>query len=184
MPLTIEPDTTAGPSENGIENEIVSNLNKSISEPVIYNSTDYEASAEHDVNSTFIESNILKKTPKIDNNVMDSNNNTTTTTKLSLNLSSTTEQTLSTTTTTTDELEKVTEKNETIISENPTKEVELVQMCGKKIGKTHPWIVILEHTDPKGQSQKKTVSKGVLIDRRHVLTTVSSVHNSRPFWTV
>lgn len=81
----------------------------------------------------------------------------------------------------TDVSENVTTK---IILEKPTYLVEDVQICGKKIGKTHPWIAILEHTDPKGQSHKKTVSKGVLIDKRHVLTTVSSVHNSRPFWTV
>lgn len=56
--------------------------------------------------------------------------------------------------------------------------------CGIRIGDNHPWIAVLEHTDPTGRSGRKTLSKGVLIDERHVLTTVSSVHNSHPFWTV
>lgn len=56
--------------------------------------------------------------------------------------------------------------------------------CGVRVGENHPWIAVLEHTDPTGRSRKKTLSKGVLIDERHVLTTVSSVHNSHPFWTV
>lgn len=56
--------------------------------------------------------------------------------------------------------------------------------CGVRTGDNHPWIAVLEHTDPTGRSGKKTLSKGVLIDERHVLTTVSSVHNSHAFWTV
>lgn len=54
--------------------------------------------------------------------------------------------------------------------------------CGVRIGENHPWIAVLEHTDPTGRSRKKTLSKGVLIDARHILTTVSSVHSSHPFW--
>uniref|UniRef100_A0A182P2A2 Peptidase S1 domain-containing protein n=1 Tax=Anopheles epiroticus TaxID=199890 RepID=A0A182P2A2_9DIPT len=48
-----------------------------------------------------------------------------------------------------------------------------------------PWIAVLEHGSG-GQSspRKRTLSKGVLIDRQHVLTTVSSVHNSHPSWVV
>lgn len=65
-------------------------------------------------------------------------------------------------------------------NENPNEK----HVCGEKTGENHPWIVVLEHTDPRGRSRKKTVSKGVLIDNRHVLTTVSSIHNSHPFWTV
>lgn len=56
--------------------------------------------------------------------------------------------------------------------------------CGEQIAGNHPWIAVLEHSDPLGRSRKKTVSKGVLIDNQHILTTVSSIHNSYPFWTV
>ncbi|XP_055586384.1 CLIP domain-containing serine protease B4-like [Uranotaenia lowii] len=56
--------------------------------------------------------------------------------------------------------------------------------CGEMNGDDVPWIAILEHTDPKGGNRKKTLSKGVLIDDRHVLTTISSIHNSYPFWIV
>lgn len=56
--------------------------------------------------------------------------------------------------------------------------------CGERSDDNHPWIAVLIHTDPSEKSRKKTLSKGVLIDRRHVLTTVSSLHNSRPFWIV
>ncbi|XP_055616794.1 CLIP domain-containing serine protease B4-like [Toxorhynchites rutilus septentrionalis] len=56
--------------------------------------------------------------------------------------------------------------------------------CGERIGNSVPWIAILEHTNPKGGGRKKTLSKGVLIDDRHVLTTISSIHNSYPFWVV
>ncbi|XP_058811507.1 CLIP domain-containing serine protease B4-like [Topomyia yanbarensis] len=56
--------------------------------------------------------------------------------------------------------------------------------CGELNGDDIPWIAILEHTDPKGDTRKKTLSKGVLIDDRHVLTTISSIHNSYPFWLV
>lgn len=58
--------------------------------------------------------------------------------------------------------------------------------CGELNGDDVPWIAILEHTNPSGGggSGKKTLSKGVLIDDRHVLTTISSIHNSYPFWVV
>ncbi|XP_001651440.2 serine protease easter [Aedes aegypti] len=56
--------------------------------------------------------------------------------------------------------------------------------CGELNGDDVPWIAILEHTNPKGGARKKTLSKGVLIDDRHVLTTISSIHNSYPFWVV
>ncbi|XP_053681770.1 melanization protease 1-like [Sabethes cyaneus] len=57
--------------------------------------------------------------------------------------------------------------------------------CGELNGDDIPWIAILEHTNPKeGDLHKKTLSKGVLIDDRHVLTTISSIHNSYPFWVV
>uniref|UniRef100_A0A182QTR8 Peptidase S1 domain-containing protein n=1 Tax=Anopheles farauti TaxID=69004 RepID=A0A182QTR8_9DIPT len=50
---------------------------------------------------------------------------------------------------------------------------------------TFPWIAVLEHEGPQtGAGRKRTLSKGVLIDRHHVLTTVSSVHNSHPSWVV
>uniref|UniRef100_A0A182W506 Peptidase S1 domain-containing protein n=1 Tax=Anopheles minimus TaxID=112268 RepID=A0A182W506_9DIPT len=48
-----------------------------------------------------------------------------------------------------------------------------------------PWIAVLEHGGPQSNTAlKRTLSKGVLIDRQHVLTTVSSVHNSHPTWVV
>ncbi|XP_035917929.1 phenoloxidase-activating enzyme-like [Anopheles stephensi] len=48
-----------------------------------------------------------------------------------------------------------------------------------------PWIAVLEHGGPQANvALKRTLSKGVLIDRQHVLTTVSSVHNSHPTWVV
>ncbi|EAA06717.2 AGAP000182-PA [Anopheles gambiae str. PEST] len=48
-----------------------------------------------------------------------------------------------------------------------------------------PWVAVLEHAGPQqGSPRKRTLSKGVLIDRQHVLTTVSSVHNSHPTWVV
>ncbi|XP_062540894.1 CLIP domain-containing serine protease B4-like [Armigeres subalbatus] len=56
--------------------------------------------------------------------------------------------------------------------------------CGELNGDDVPWIAVLEHTNPKGGARKKTLSKGVLIDDRHVLTTISSIHNSYPFWIV
>lgn len=56
--------------------------------------------------------------------------------------------------------------------------------CGEQIGDDLPWIVVLEHTDSGGHSSRKSLSKGVLISRLHVLTTVSSVHNAPPFWIV
>lgn len=48
----------------------------------------------------------------------------------------------------------------------------------------HPWIVVLEHSDELNSTRKRTLSKGVLISDRYVLTTVSSIHNSHPFWEV
>lgn len=77
--------------------------------------------------------------------------------------------------TTAKEVEDITEKQS---------ELKGIFPCGEKIDENHPWIAVLVHTDPSGRSRKKTLSKGVLIDERHVLTTVSSLHNSRPFWIV
>ncbi|XP_053663990.1 phenoloxidase-activating enzyme-like [Anopheles marshallii] len=52
-------------------------------------------------------------------------------------------------------------------------------------GNGFPWIAVLEHGGPQTHTGvKRTLSKGVLIDRQHVLTTVSSVHNSHPTWVV
>ncbi|XP_049538648.1 melanization protease 1-like [Anopheles darlingi] len=45
-----------------------------------------------------------------------------------------------------------------------------------------PWVAVLEHGLPENGSRQRTVSKGVLIDRRHVLTTVSSVQHTFPDW--
>uniref|UniRef100_A0A336N033 CSON009640 protein n=2 Tax=Culicoides sonorensis TaxID=179676 RepID=A0A336N033_CULSO len=59
-----------------------------------------------------------------------------------------------------------------------------VYECGAQTAENHPWIAVLEHTDPTGKSKKRTLSKGVLIGPQHVLTTVSSIHNSHPFWVV
>lgn len=56
--------------------------------------------------------------------------------------------------------------------------------CGERIGENVPWIAILEHSNPTGNSKKKSLSKGVLIDSQHVITTISSIHNSNPFWVV
>lgn len=101
-------------------------------------------------------------------------------------------------TTTDKEIELTTEKDveltmEKIINATDDKEIENVTEqeqqqdifpCGERSDDNHPWVAVLVHTDPSGRSRKKTLSKGVLIDRRHVLTTVSSLHNSRPFWIV
>lgn len=57
-------------------------------------------------------------------------------------------------------------------------------VCGERNDGNHPWIVVLEHSDPTGKTERKSLSKGVLIGVRHVLTTVSSLHNSKPFWVV
>uniref|UniRef100_A0A182J6M7 Uncharacterized protein n=1 Tax=Anopheles atroparvus TaxID=41427 RepID=A0A182J6M7_ANOAO len=52
-------------------------------------------------------------------------------------------------------------------------------------GDDFPWIAVLEHGGPDQTSgRKRTLSKGVLIDRQHVLTTVSSVQNSYPSWVL
>lgn len=80
-------------------------------------------------------------------------------------------------------IEVTTDKEIEDLAEKPT-EKNGVFPCGVKNDETHPWIAVLVHTDPSGRSRKKTLSKGVLIDQRHVLTTVSSLHNSRPFWIV
>lgn len=56
--------------------------------------------------------------------------------------------------------------------------------CGAQTAENHPWIVVLEHADPMEKNKRKTLSKGVLIGPEHVLTTVSSIHNSHPFWVV
>lgn len=82
-----------------------------------------------------------------------------------------------------DSIEVTTEKEVEDITEKQTEE-KGVYPCGEKNDENHPWIAVLVHTDPSGRSRKKTLSKGVLIDQRHVLTTVSSLHNSRPFWIV
>lgn len=72
--------------------------------------------------------------------------------------------------------------NKNVVDED---EVELSAQCGEQTAENHPWIAILEHTDPYNPAtKKKTLSKGVLISRQHVLTTVSSIHNSHPFWVV
>ncbi|XP_052862839.1 serine protease 48-like [Anopheles cruzii] len=47
-----------------------------------------------------------------------------------------------------------------------------------------PWLVILEHGSTDPRSRKRTLSKGVLIDQRHVLTTVSSIQNTFPSWVL
>lgn len=101
-----------------------------------------------------------------------------TTDPFNVNETTTTVSTLqedSTNSTDSDVIEITTEED---IEKNP------IFQCGEKIDENHPWIAVLVHTDPTGKSRKKTLSKGVLIDQRHVLTTVSSLHNSRPFWVV
>lgn len=62
----------------------------------------------------------------------------------------------------------------------------LIHNCGVRSNEDFPWIAVLEHTDPYANSKRsrKTLSKGVLISPQHVLTTVSSIYNSNPFWTV
>lgn len=63
-------------------------------------------------------------------------------------------------------------------------DLELHYECGAQTAENHPWIAVLEHTDPFDKSTRKTLSKGVLIAPQYVLTTVSSIHNSHPFWVV
>lgn len=82
-----------------------------------------------------------------------------------------------------DLIEVTTENELDYATENRTVEKN-IDLCGQRNDENHPWIAVLVHTDPSGRSRKKTLSKGVLIDQRHVLTTVSSLHNSRPFWIV
>lgn len=62
--------------------------------------------------------------------------------------------------------------------------VQLYDECGTKDKDIHPWLAILEHTNPSSNKKRKTLSKGVLIHPQYVLTTVSSIHNSFPFWIV
>lgn len=87
------------------------------------------------------------------------------------------------TSTLSDLIEVTTENEIEGVAEKRTEE-QGIYPCGEKNDENHPWIAVLVHTDPSGRSRKKTLSKGVLIDQRHVLTTVSSLHNSRPFWIV
>lgn len=48
-----------------------------------------------------------------------------------------------------------------------------------------PFIVILVHTNPNDKKKKKrTLSKGVLISEKFVLTTVSSIYHGHAFWAV
>ena len=48
-----------------------------------------------------------------------------------------------------------------------------------------PFIVILVHTNPNDPKKKKrTLSKGVLISEKFVLTTVSSIYHGHAFWSV
>lgn len=69
------------------------------------------------------------------------------------------------------------------VSEAPTPDIECGTLAPGSDG--FPWIAVLEHAGPPpGAGRKRTLSKGVLIDRQHVLTTVSSVHNSHPSWVV
>lgn len=56
--------------------------------------------------------------------------------------------------------------------------------CGLRNGENHPWLAILEHTNPNGAQNRKTLSKGILIHPQFVLTTISSIQNSHPFWVV
>jgi hypothetical protein len=61
--------------------------------------------------------------------------------------------------------------------------------CGIRNNENHPWLAIIEHTPPKYLDNsklrvRKTLSKGVLIHPNYVLTTISSIHNSHPFWIV
>lgn len=72
----------------------------------------------------------------------------------------------------------------TTVSTITTIEPIKVEHCGEQIGEHFPWIAVIEHTKPNGKRRRKTLSKGVLIDSQHVLTTVSSIHNSLPFWIV
>lgn len=58
------------------------------------------------------------------------------------------------------------------------------KVCGEKNGEIYPWIAILEHSHPTNKHKKRTLSKGVLITDQFVLTTVSSIHNSHPYWIV
>lgn len=182
MPPTTEPDTTLGPSiasEEIVANDVeqmASNSNITVAESTATNPSEV-------TNSTNVELPVSNGAMenKIETDLNSTNTKNSTTSDKS-EITSTTEQS----STSTSKPEKsTTESVQTAANESDTMTwAEIEEKCGEKIGKMHPWIAILEHTDPKGQSHKKTVSKGVLIDKRHVLTTVSSVHNSRPFWTV
>jgi coagulation factor 10 len=60
-----------------------------------------------------------------------------------------------------------------------------VRNCGERIGDDVPFIALLVHTNPyEEETRKRTLSKGVLISEKFVLTTVSSVYHSESFWTV
>lgn len=107
--------------------------------------------------------------------------------RLSTNSTSTTESpTTSTTTTTTMKTTTTTTLEAPTTSTSTTSTPETAFDCGTKVpeSNSHPWIVTLEHSDPATSSKRRTFSKGVLISDRHVLTTVSSIHNSHPFWEV
>lgn len=127
----------------------------------------------------------------ITNNPFESNDTTTSAPLIdeSLNNSTNSDSDLTETTTETeatdsDLVEATTEKEVDELTEEQI-ETQGVFPCGERNDDNHhPWIAVLVHTDPSERSRKKTLSKGVLIDRRHVLTTVSSLHNSRPFWIV
>lgn len=59
-----------------------------------------------------------------------------------------------------------------------------IPQCGIQFDDNQPWIVVLEHTHPTRKLKRKTLSKGVLIAPNLVLTTMSSIQNSFPFWIV
>ncbi|KAG4068738.1 hypothetical protein HA402_002429 [Bradysia odoriphaga] len=124
----------------------------------------------------------------VTNNPFESNETATTTTLIDESLNTSTQSELVETTTDeevthSDLVEATTAKEVEELTEKQS-EAQGIYPCGERSDENHPWIAVLIHTDPSERSRKKTLSKGVLIDRRHVLTTVSSLHNSRPFWIV
>lgn len=142
------------------------------------------------VTDVFSEELLPNKIEQSTNNPFDTNTTSTTleatgTTETTTNfVSSTLNEELLNASTVSDLPEVKTEKEIEVATEKQVEEQGIFP-CGERTVDTHhPWIVVLVHTDPNGRSRKKTLSKGVLIDRRHVLTTVSSLHNSRPFWIV
>lgn len=82
--------------------------------------------------------------------------------------------------------EPVTTERPQITSASSTTEYPQIPHCGLTSNENFPWIAVLEHTNPydAANTKQKTLSKGVLISPQHVLTTVSSIFNSHPFWTV